>query len=185
MLAYLMGSVAALLVLVTGIFVYLLVKRTREQRAREALDEARFESEILAAIKPLGARSGAAPYTPDETADAGAPVLDIAVPTATAGTQAQGEPGDLAALQEVLGQLRRANLLDGFETYLELHGRSKGMAAVTLRGGKRALVLARLESEGFVTHQLRRYDYIICAGEAGRPVLVQSLAEFIASRFTM
>jgi hypothetical protein len=185
MLAYLMGSVAALIVLVTAIFVYLLVKRTREQRVREALDEARFESEVLASIQPSLAGSGAEPCTAADAADAGAPVLDIVVTPGAEGSQRRGEPGESAALQEVLGQLRRANLIDGFETYLELHGRSKGMAAVTLRGGKKALVLAHLESEGFTTHQLRRYDYIICAGESGRPVLIQSLAEYIADRFTM
>jgi heme/copper-type cytochrome/quinol oxidase subunit 2 len=52
MLTYLLGTAGALIVLVTGIFVFVLVRRAREQRDREALDEARFESETLAALQP-------------------------------------------------------------------------------------------------------------------------------------
>jgi len=185
MLTYLLGTAGALIALVTGIFVFVLVRRAREQRDREALDEARFESETLATLQPYEALAkGPGSASNDMTAPT-APVLDIVRDPSVPPAPADGQVEDYDIMQAVLLQLRRANLLEGYETYLELHGQPKGMAAVRLRGGKKALVLPRLESEGFTTHQLRRYDYIICAGGSGRPVLIQPLAEYIASRFSM
>jgi hypothetical protein len=164
------------LLVVIALSAYLLLNRLRNQREAQRAADALFESRMIAlahaSVEPGVGEGEPAPKTPP------------AVPANMIGNVPQTDDAADILCADILQRLSAAGMLVRVGEYVELHGNRKGAVMLELAGQRTALLLPHFESEGFVHHNLRRYDFLILVSSGGRAVIVNTLEEAIAQRFS-
>jgi hypothetical protein len=67
---------------------------------------------------------------------------------------------------------------------MELHGNRKGAVLLRLHDNKSALLIPYFETDCFVDHNLRRFDYLICLGISVKAVCLQPLENMIVEHMS-
>lgn len=158
-------------VVTIGYASYRLIERLREQREAERLNEARFEAEALASLLVANSSDDSIREIPLIQSDQPAENLTLEVPFAVSVE---------VSCKAVLDQLRRAGLLEEIESFVPLHGNSKGAAVLRLRGQRRVLLVPYFETDIFAERQLHGCDALLFVSRSGKGFYIQSLESLIA-----
>ena len=166
------GIVVFLLLLLAFGFVYA-IRRLAAERSRERQQELVFEQSVLLALsKPVSTAPVPGPSAETNLSDLwAAPEPETskenqAIPALTE-PQLRPSPLDDPCLA-VLRQLQGSGMVESVEGYVEMHGNPRMGTVLRMRGAKRVLLLPFHETEAFVRHNLRRYDYMIFVGNDGK-----------------
>lgn len=180
-----LGAVIFLLA-IAGWGIRLLRQRVEDQRYREHLSEMEFEQTLFPAARsddhesqdmvflqniPASQELKSAGFSADLTST---PAVGVEGPL----------PADVAA-QTIVKKLTLSGLLRSVEGYIEVHGNPKGAAILSLRNGKRALLVPHMESEPFFRRHARRVDMIIVMGPDGAGLVVTPLEELLADNMSV
>ncbi len=172
-----------LIVLVVGsVLVLVLLARKfiegwGELSGRSAIEESRFESEMLssaiAAAEAAEGKAGQVEGTPEgpPAGPAGGQSAAAAVPAASSATGPADT--DFDAFRQRLEQLRVVSHLEG---RVPLTVPPDGIICKMTRGGS-CLLLPRLESPDVMDHFLRRFGTVIYRGGGGEPVVVERVQD--------
>lgn len=175
------------MVLVCALALYgfrLLRQRIDEQRYQEQLSELEFEQTLFSGVGQVGQESQDLIFLQKSSASA---VTETAVqvtkfppnpPLAPQADAGDFIPADIAA-ESIVRQLKISGLMGSVEGYIELHGNPKGAAILSLRNGKRALLVPHMESEAFFRHNAPRADIIIVMGCDGKGLVFTPLEQLI------
>jgi len=184
-----LGSGLLLIVAISALVIFYaafrIIRHLQEMRAAEELQEAQFESSVIAALMAGDRDIGELPATNhdyDQTipsissSAAGAKIISV-------GESGPAQPAADVACRAVMDQLRRSGLLEAVEGYVTLNGNPKGGAILLLRNRKRVLLVPYYESEIFTERELQRCDALLYVSRSGKAVYIQSLESVIAETF--
>lgn len=185
-------SIGAML-LVLGLAVYgirLLRQRVEEQRYQEQLAELQFEQTLFSNSGSAGHESEDLVFLQNQNAAIFSEAVasnnppPIVISPALVENAESSVPADIAA-DAIIRQLKLSGLLGSIEGYLDLHGNRKGAAILSLRNGKRALLVPHMESEAFFRRHASRVDVIIVMGSDGKGLVVTPLEEMLSDNISL
>lgn len=166
----------------------LLRNRLEEQRYQEELAELEFEQTLFSGDSGnFDAQNLAflqtAPSTAvvDQTNVTPPPSFPVppSMETVSLITSREPQPADITAAT-VIRRLKLSGLMGSVEGYIPLHGNPKGVAILSLRNGKRALLVPQMESEMFFRRHAPQADYIIVMGTDGGSLVVTPFEQLLA-----
>ncbi|MFH0793087.1 MAG: hypothetical protein V2A74_03540 [bacterium] len=176
---------AGVVVLFILIGFFLIRRKLDDTRGDEALAEAEFERRMLDFLD-RGAAAGLAqpapqppqpPLAPDAPAaerPAYSPLPSTPLAPSTAAPDSSSDP-----IAPILERLRSSGLYQSSEGSVPLGDGFMRAQRVRLRGGKTALILPYLETDFFLSRQIKPHDYLIIRLHNGEVLVARKWGDFI------